>query len=169
MTGGSLSTYNRQMAVEYANFWAFNRNPQYYDYSNLGGDCTNFISQCIYAGSGVMNYTRDIGWYYRNANDKAPAWTAARYLHPFLTRYTADPGPYGTEADVSQIEVGDIVQLAFQDTGTFTHSLFVVNCGSPAAIGNIRINTHTYDRLDYPLTNYFWSRIRFIRILGVRN
>jgi hypothetical protein len=164
----SLGAYNRDKAVEYANLWAMGRNPRYYDYSNLGGDCTNFISQCILAGGGIMNYTKDIGWYYRNANDKAPAWTGVQYLYNFLTRNAAGPGPYGREVDVSQIEAGDIIQLAFQETGRFSHSLIVVKCGSPAAIDNILINTHTYDRKDYPLTKYFWTKIRFIKILGVR-
>ena len=48
--------------------------PAFYDYERIGGDCTNFASQCVYAGSGVMNYTRDLGWYYIDANNKAPAW-----------------------------------------------------------------------------------------------
>ena len=56
--------YNRANAVAYAKKWAYGRNPKYYDFSDLGGDCTNFASQCIYAGSGVMNYTPTYGWYY---------------------------------------------------------------------------------------------------------
>lgn len=71
-----------------------------------------------------MNYTRDYGWYYINANDKAPAWTATRYLYNFLTRKSLDQGPVGQELGVSSMEPGDIIQLAFQDSGYFTHSLF---------------------------------------------
>src|SRR5690554_560109 len=117
MIDKTLLTYDRQNAIEYANTWAFGRNPQYFDYSNLGGDCTNFISQCILAGGGIMNYIRDLGWYYNSANDKAPAWTGTTYLYNFLTRSTTGPGPVGREVDVSQIEVGDIIQLAFHETG----------------------------------------------------
>ena len=54
----NLIPYNREKAIEYANTWAYGRNPAYYDYSNLGGDCTNFISQCLYAGGGIMNYAK---------------------------------------------------------------------------------------------------------------
>ena len=54
--------YDRQKAKEYAKKWAYSRNPKYYNFDNVGGDCTSFISQCIYAGSGIMNYTKDIGW-----------------------------------------------------------------------------------------------------------
>lgn len=33
--------YNREKAVEYAQKWALSRNPQFYDFDSLGGDCTN--------------------------------------------------------------------------------------------------------------------------------
>ena len=37
--------------------WALLRNPAYLDFHGLGGDCTTFVSQCLYAGAGVMNRT----------------------------------------------------------------------------------------------------------------
>ena len=46
-----LIPYNRQAAVAYAHKWAFGRNPAFFDFSELGGDCTNFASQCLYAGT----------------------------------------------------------------------------------------------------------------------
>lgn len=39
--------YDRQAAFEYAKNWAFRRNPRYYNFEKIGGDCTNFASQCI--------------------------------------------------------------------------------------------------------------------------
>lgn len=36
-----IVAYNRAAAVEYARKWAFQRNPAYYNFENLGGDCTN--------------------------------------------------------------------------------------------------------------------------------
>lgn len=50
----SLQAYDRAAAVAYAHRWAFRRNPAYYDYEKIGGDCTNYASQCLYAGSGIM-------------------------------------------------------------------------------------------------------------------
>ena len=98
-----LMPYNREKAVEYADTWAMGRNPAYYDYSNLGGDCTNFISQCLYAGGGIMNYTRDLGWYYNNANDKAPAWTGVSFIQ-FSHRKQEDRADR-QETDVSDVEI----------------------------------------------------------------
>ena len=62
--------YDRERAVEYAKKWALGRNPEYYDYSDIGGNCTAFASQCVYAGCGIMNYTPDYGWYLRYAVDE---------------------------------------------------------------------------------------------------
>ena len=36
-----MSGYNRQLAVEYAHRWAYDRNPKYYNFSGIGGDCAN--------------------------------------------------------------------------------------------------------------------------------
>ncbi len=33
--------YNRQAAVDYAQKWAYGRNPNYLDFEEIGGDCTN--------------------------------------------------------------------------------------------------------------------------------
>ena len=62
----NVKGYNRSNAVLYAMEWAFSRNPQYYNFDPVGGDCTSFVSQCIYAGSNVMNYDKINGWYYIN-------------------------------------------------------------------------------------------------------
>ena len=48
--------YDRFRAVAYALRWALSRNPRYFDFEDIGGDCTNYVSQCMCAGGGVMNY-----------------------------------------------------------------------------------------------------------------
>ena len=57
--GGGASRYNRQKAVDYASEWYNDRNDEFYSYSDLSGDCTNFTSQCLYAGGIPM----DSDWY----------------------------------------------------------------------------------------------------------
>lgn len=47
----NTKSYKRNLAVAYAKKWALSRNPKYYNFDPVGGDCTNFISQCLYAGS----------------------------------------------------------------------------------------------------------------------
>jgi len=159
--------YNRVKAVEYAHKWAFGRNPKYFNFDKLGGDCTNFASQVLFAGSNVMNYTPVYGWYYIDANRRSPSWTGVNYLYNFLVN-NKGPGPYAEDTDVKDIQPGDIIQLSFGGAPHFDHSPVVVQVGSPASLRNILVAAHTYDRDYYPLTNYNWVNIRFIHILGVR-
>ena len=47
----NAQTYNPKNAVAYAKEWCNKRNTdQYNDYSGQGGDCANFVSQCLKAG-----------------------------------------------------------------------------------------------------------------------
>lgn len=63
----------------------YGRNPQYYNFDRLGGDCTNYVSQCLHAGGAVMNYRPVTGWFYRSANDRTASWTGVEYIYRFLT------------------------------------------------------------------------------------
>lgn len=42
--------YNGNAAAQYAKNWYDSANSSYNDYHGRGGDCTNFASQCVYAG-----------------------------------------------------------------------------------------------------------------------
>ena len=164
-----LIPYDRDRAVQYAHTWAFQRNPQYYSYDLLGGDCTNFASQCVYAGSGVMNYTKDLGWYYIDANNKAPAWTGVEYFYNFMTREEASQGPAAVTASISQILPGDVVQLSF-DGAAWNHSPVVVALlRRPARRpGDVLLAAHSYDADYRPLSTYQYRGIRFLHFTGVR-
>ena len=81
--------YNRIVAVNYARKWAFGRNPAYYNFDGIGGDFTNFVSQCLYAGSGIMNFTPIFGWYYLSLSDRTASWTGVEYLYNFLVNLTS--------------------------------------------------------------------------------
>ena len=153
--------YNRAAAVAYARRWAMDRNPAYYDFSNLGGDCTNFASQCIYAGARVMNYTKVLGWYYRTTGDRTASWSGVEYLHQFLVN-NRSVGPYGHLVSKSEVKPGDIVQLGTYD-GNFYHSPVIIDV-EPV----ILVAAHSYDTVDKPLTGYFYEVARFIHIDGVR-
>lgn len=154
--------YDRTAAYEYAKKWAFGRNPAFYDFSRIGGDCTNFASQCIYAGAKTMNYTPTYGWFYKSANDRTPSWTGVEYLYNFLVN-NEGAGPFAEEAPLKDLEVGDIVQLG-RSTGDFYHSPIVVENRN----GRILVAAHSYDTFNKPLSSYSFAQARGIHILGVR-
>lgn len=157
--------YDRRAAVLYAHQWAYGRNPRFYDYEEVGGDCTNFASQCIFAGSGVMNFTPTYGWYYINADQKAPAWTGVPYLWNFLTRSGFSVGPVGKPCALEELRPGDIVQLSFNGE-EFQHTPVVVSVGRVPTLENILIAAHSYDADNRPLSTYTFQDIRCLHILG---
>jgi len=158
--------YNRQKVVEYAQKWAYARNPQYYNFDSVGGDCTSFASQCIYAGANVMNYLKQKGWYYINGNNKAPSWSGVEFLYNFLTTNKLE-GPYGKEVKQNQIEIGDIAQLSF-DGKSFGHTLVITKIQNKLDLNEIFISSHTYDSFNKRITEYNFEKIRFIHIENVR-
>ena len=140
--------YNRQKVYEYAKKWAYERNPQYYNYDYLGGDCTNFVSQCIYAGYNQMNYSKSNGWYYINGNNKSPSWTGVEFLYRFLTT-NESVGPVGRDADLSEIQLGDVI---FLSNGQRKYHTLVVTGFAPD--GEILICAHTNDSYMRRLDSY---------------
>lgn len=158
--------YFHDQAVDYAQQWAYGRNPAYGDFSAMGGDCTNFVSQCIFAGCGVMNYTRDVGWYYRSMNDRAAAWTSVIYLHKFLVG-NSGRGPFGREVPLWALQPGDIIQLEL-NLGRFSHTLLVMDIGYPTRPDNILLTTHSFDSHYRPLSTYQYRQYRGIQLLGAR-
>ena len=164
----SAIAYDRNAAVQYAHQWAYSRNPRYYDYEMLGGDCTNFTSQCLYAGTGIMNYTPTFGWYYIDANNKAPAWTGVEYFYNFLTRTTPSQGPIGVQIPPDRTDLlmpGDFVQLRF--TGErFSHTPIIVDIERSQSGRVLLVAAHSYDADYRPLNTYSYQAVRFIHILG---
>ena len=158
--------YNRERAVEYARRWALSRNPLFIDFTGRGGDCTSFVSQCIFAGCGVMNYTETFGWYYISPMERAPAWSGVDEFFNFMTgapEFVAEnggTGPQGVDVtDASQIEIGDVVQLQ-NSRGEFYHSLII----SEITEGDILVCAHSDDALDRPISTYNFAALRVIHI-----
>lgn len=153
--------YNRDAAVAYARRWALSRNPAFYDFSEIGGDCTNFASQCLFAGSKIMNYTPVTGWFYRSTSDRTSSWTGVRFLYEFLVN-NKSVGPFAREVSEGEVMPGDLVQFGKYD-GTFYHSPVILSVEP-----TILVAAHSYDALDRPLYTYEYEVARFLHIEGVR-
>ena len=143
--------YDRASAINYAQKWALSRNPKYYNFDAVGGDCTSFISQCLFAGSKKMNYNHENGWYYNNGYDKSPSWSSVEFLYQFLIK-NKSYGPRGKEVSISELKPGDIAQLSF-DGFSFKHSLFIIDI-TGSSLNNIAVATHTYDALGKKISEY---------------
>ena len=161
--------YQRERAVEYALRWALSRNPLFPDFTGQGGDCTNFISQCVLAGSCVMNDTLDFGWYYFSPTNRAPAWSGVTYFYDFITgapSFRAEnggQGPYGSEQPITGVSEGDVVQLA-NAQGQFYHTLIITGFDGDDPL----VCAHSDDARNRPLSTYSYASVRFLRIEGTR-
>ena len=162
--------YNRRRAVEYARRWALSRNPLFIDFTGQGGNCTNFVSQCIFAGAPVMNYTPTFGWYYVSPENRAPAWSGVDELYSFLTgapdftSVNGGYGPYATDAATSRnVEIGDIVQLSNTE-GRFYHTLII----SGFTDNDVLVCAQSDDALDRPLSSSNYAGVRILHIEGAR-
>lgn len=82
------ASYTRSAAVDYAMEYYDGTNPDYPNLRGLGGDCANFVSQCLLAGGKSM--TGD--WYIYRKNSVNPAPTTVDQLN--YSWRLADPSPW---------------------------------------------------------------------------
>ncbi len=152
-------SYNREKALEYAEKWAESRNSRYLNFDGIGGDCTNFASQCLYAGVGVMNYTRDTGWYYNSPDDRAAAWTDAEYFRRFMFNNKGE-GPIAVSLAVNRLEAGDFISL--NNGEEYYHTLIITGFTDGIPL----VSAHTDDSYMRRLDTYFYNSASGIHILG---
>lgn len=113
----SSGTYNAALAANYAKTWWNSYNPEYTNYDAINqGDCTNFVSQCLYAGG--MN--TDNSW-----RPYTGAWANPQGLADYLVsqgyRLIICPS-------ASQVSVGDVLLYrVWEDPNrTWTHAAICV-------------------------------------------
>lgn len=158
-----IRPYRRERAVQYARRWATMRNPVFYDFTGIGGNCTNFVSQALYAGSCVMNYTPIFGWYYITQNERTASWTGVDFLYRFLTG-NRGLGPFGEEVAEDRLDPGDVVQIGRDGEGYF-HSMLSVGRDPD---GTPLVAAQSLDVYGKRLDEYDYDFVRFLRISGVR-
>ena len=157
--------YDRKKAVEYAHTWAFRRNPLFADFEGMGGDCANFVSQCLLAGGAKMNTSPVYGWYYFSLRDRSPAWSGVEQFYRFAANNRSD-GPKVTAISAAESAPGDIVQLVTAG-GRFHHSGIIVSSSDQPALENILIACHSFDADYRPLSSYNIRQLRFLKVLSV--
>ena len=148
-----FSDSERKAMKSYQNAWYDNYNPNYANFDDYGGDCTNYASQVLYSGCKVMYAASDSGisgsdyWFYRSANDRSSSWTGVNELRYFLLNNTTK-GPSGRISNTfGALESGDVIQL--KRGGVFRHSLVVYNKG-----GDPTVTAHSHSYAGYYSSRY---------------
>lgn len=158
----AVKPYIRENAVAYARKYAFSQNPLFPNFAGIGGNCTNFVSQAIYAGGCVMNYTPTFGWYYISLDERSPSWSGVEYFYNYMIE-NAGVGPFGRVATSDELELGDVIQLAKNEEGYY-HTLLVVGFDGE----DLLVAAQTDNAYARPLSTYTYDYARYIKILGIR-
>jgi len=146
-----MGSYNRQKAVYYACRYALMYNSNWFDdrgSAGGGGDCTNFISQCLYAGgwemvSGAMgmSWWADVGT--KDRSRRSPSWGGAGAFQTFLWG-----GLRAKECEQNEVQLGDLIQEVRNDTAM--HTMIITGLFKTAQGSKILYSCHTADRLSRP-------------------
>lgn len=164
--------YNRQLAVNYANEWWNKANPAYEHYDV---DCTNFVSQCLFAGGAPMNYTgrRESGWWYEGYEHGRERWSFSWAVANSLQLYlqSSRSGLRAETVDSARkLAIADIISYDWDGDTQNQHSAIVTGF-DPS--GEPLVNAHTNDSRarywDYK-DSYAWSertRYTFLHIPDV--
>jgi len=144
--------YNRANAINYAEKYALKSNSNYKNFDDNGGDCTNFVSQCINAGNiPLSNFWKPYTF----------PWIRVNELYSFLTR-----NKYAIEvSSLSLLDKGDLIQFFSNSKGFFAHSGIITNT---LANGEILYSCHSYDKLNFPLSEIYpilYTKLRLLKII----
>lgn len=129
-----ISDFDAEEALKYARKYAIDYNPDFHDYNPQGGDCANFVSQCLSAGG--LKQTDE--WNYTNGKGTS-AWISCRSMYALFSK-KYEVIEYPTYEDFDK---GDIVMKR-----SLTH---VVICSGKDENGKPLICAHNDKHCDDPL------------------
>lgn len=120
--GWKAAKYAMKYALVYNNRWASDASG-----SGGGGDCTNFISQCLFAGGWSMigsTIRQDPGAWYNydptTRSDRSYSWGGATPMYRFLD--ITDRAHRCSRIDLA---AGDIISCYDKNAGQYTHNVMV--------------------------------------------
>jgi len=121
--------YNYGAMAAYAETYWDNYNSGYRTFSDVGGDCTNFVSQVMRAGgwSDASGYYRDAHYWWYNFLNQTWSWINVNYWHDFAAVYSGRTYILGSP---DYMGLADVLQVDFTYNGSKDHSMVVSYNGS---------------------------------------
>jgi len=152
-------SYNRDKAVSYADSYCHNRNSEFYDYSDEGGNCQNLASQVLICGGMIMDYSGEYEWYYDDYSDYTSSWVHVKYFNEYCNCNNGSGLVTDVDTNIYYVEPGDIIQVGVTSVG---HTTIV----SKVVDGHILLNSNSIDMRNFPLEAYTYPVRKLIKILG---
>jgi len=141
--------FSRFTMKSYQNNWALSRNPAWGDFSDLGGDCQNYVSQIIKAGGAPFDASGSYQWYYYGYENRIPSWTGVNSMQTYI-QYNSGLGPNGIfVSSASTLLTGDMVHIDWDNDGSYNHAVAIYNSGTSPTVSG-----HTEDCINKKLSDY---------------
>jgi len=145
------SKFNIIEACNYAETFALKPNPNYKSFENIGGDCTNFMSQILYAGG--VKQTK--AW-----KPYTLPWIRVEEIYLYLTTQTlATKLP-----NENSLSKGCLIQFYTPQIGKFFHNGFITY---ELPNNDYLYCCHSYNKLNYPLSKIYPQRYPTLRALKI--
>lgn len=151
--GDKAGPYNYHAMANYAILYWDNYNPNYRTFNDVGGDCTNFISQAMYAGGWVQTnqpicwYQDDNCWWYTSA---AQTWSWTSVSHWYTFAVVKRQRTYILSSPWS-MWLADVLQVDFTNNGSKDHTMIVTYVAT--STWTPYLTYHTYDTLNRSLSS----------------
>ena len=160
----AASAYNGAAAAAYADTYWQNYNPAWPSFANKGGDCTNFVSQALYAGGIAMRpsppYSGNAAWYMLQSKGHhwsyALPWINAQNQSIFALQYlpgvTTVASSYGVapgQTVADNASQGDIVLYDWNNDGVYDHEAIITGSDGANPDGSTNwdlVDAHTNNR-----------------------
>lgn len=157
------STYNRAGAVAYARRHARNPNPNYANFEGDGGDCTNFVSQCLYEGGGISQHVgsshTDHNWFYISSGNRSTSWTGAHQLYNYLS--SSNSRINAIQIPKLSLQIGDIIQF-LPTHKLWGHSVIVTGRAYHNEVGMDYLITQRSISLEHARVDMFLSQHDYV-------
>ena len=172
--------YNSKAALDYAYTWTGKteliRNPEYESYDTRGGNCCNFVSQCLLNGGIPFDVVDAVWKWYGGEVDNteqrtgfSESWTNSEAFYKYCTENVV-----GMVTDIPQNvycgRPGDIIQYLNSD-GVAKHSAIITKViyDDDGNVLDFLVSCNTTDKVDAPMESYGYNDFRLIRIIGNSN
>lgn len=166
--------YDREAAVDYGSLWVGLRNEEWSDFTGRGGNCQNFVSQCLLAGGIPMDIegSEIWKWYSEGVNEEpvergnSLSWINVDSFYA----YARDNRGFGlvaeTDANFRSGRPGDVIIMGSREDWNHTVMISQVISDMQGRTIDYLILSNTSDVKNFPASAYPSPCQELIRIFG---
>ena len=165
--------YDRKAAVEYNYQYVTKRNPEYFAFDGIGGNCQNLVSQSLHAGGIPFDLSGDYKWKSYSseldetgdAKGRTSSWTGTQNFYDYVKHNDKKGICADSDVNMFYAEIGDVGHVGYID---FSHAVLVVELikDSNGNTIDFLVNANSVNVKDFPFMAYIYPNKRIIKILG---